>query len=386
MPKVDPSLLRELNSGAVLTVLREGGSRRLADLATLTGLSRPTVGASVDELVKAGWVEYAVQDAGPSSRGRPARVARFRSSAAHVVGIDLGPHKVMAAVGDLDGELVASSRREIRDPADRRRISDDVVAVVGDVLAAAGLRADEVSSVALGAPGVVHRGTLTRTPSMPGWTSLSVSEELGRTFDCPVHVHNDANLAALAEEWRGVAAGAHTVVFVQWGERLGTGVLIAGRVHSGAHGAAGEIGYLALAEHEDATPDADGLGPLERTVNAGALARLAGVPDAAAAFAAASGGDARAQAAVDAIAAGFARGVAPLVLALDPDVVVIGGGLSMAGDQLLGPVRRHLEVLTVAPCRIELSALRDHAVLSGAVRLALTDVEERLLPTRYLHR
>lgn len=386
MSRIDTTLLREINCGTVLTALRAdaGAALRLAELSTRTGLSRPTVGVVVDRLVEAGWVEYVAGDA--TAPGRPARLARFRATAGYVLGIDIGPHKVLAVLADLRGETVATHRVEV--PADGSAI-EAMGGAVDALLAEADVDAADVLSCVIGAPGVVADGQIVHAPSVPTWTSGQLIDVLAERVSVPIEVHNDANLAVLAERWRGAAVDAETVVFVQWGTRLGTGILIGDRLHRGAHGAAGEIGYSITPEHEQATAGgAERLGPLERVVNATALVELARLyrPDGEAitgpedVFAAAKLGDGAAKAAIEAVALRLARGLAPLVLTLDPDMVVLGGGLSLAGEEVLNRVRDQLAGLILAECQLELSALGANAVVVGAVRLALDDVEARLLP------
>lgn len=390
--KGGPPLLREINTASVLTVLRGGSPLRLAEIAARTGLSRPTVGQSVSALVADGWAEYVDGGTSPGP-GRPARRVRFRSEAAYVVGIDVGPHKILTVVADLDGEIVARSQVEphgLRTPGQllgRARWS------VTTALRRAGVPRDRVASVAVGTPGMVDPRThaLTSAPSLEGWESLGLGDAVRAWFDCPVQVENDANLAALAESWRGVARGVDTVVYVHWGARIGAGVLIGGRLHRGAAGAAGEIGYLTVTGGaRDATPDPRGLGPFERAVNATAIVELAArtsrsgrrAPrDVGAVFAAARAGDRAARRAVETTSARLAKGLAPVLLVLDPDLMVLGGGISQAGSELLAVVERQLSRLTLTPPRLELSALGADATATGAVRLALTDVERRLLPT-----
>jgi predicted NBD/HSP70 family sugar kinase len=188
-------------------------------------------------------------------------------------------------------------------------------------------------------------------------------------------------------------------VFILWGERVGAGVLIGGQLHRGAANAAGEIGFLSLDAGTTAEPDGLGRGPFERLVVAdaiveaaraaaarqgGELARLlAEAPerlDAEAVFAAAAHGDPVAVEVVQTIAARFARGLAPVLLVLDPDLVVIGAGLSRAGDALLAAIEACVRPLTLVPPKLELSSLGDEAVTLGAVELALADAQRRLLP------
>jgi predicted NBD/HSP70 family sugar kinase len=396
-----PPLLRQINSAHVVAALRGAGPLSLSDLATRTGLSRPTVGQVVEQLHAGGLLAWAEpgQDGLPRS-GRPARLVRFRAEAAYVVGIDIGRHKALVTVADLAGTVVA----EHREDASGASSSADLLAVLRTAargaLAQAGIRRTDVASVAAGTPGLVDwpRGAVMLAPGLPGW-KIELARELRRSFRCPVQVENDANLAALAERRHGLARDAHTLVFIYWGERVGAGVLIGDQLHRGAANAAGEIGFLALEEGATAAPDQLGRGPFERMVGAEAIVEagrdaaarhgglLAGLgPDgldprgAEAVFAAAAQGDPAAVEAVHAIARRFARGLAPVLLVLDPDLVVIGAGVSRAGSALLAEIRDSVGPLTLVPPRLELSGLGDDSVALGAVELALADAETRLLP------
>ena len=396
-----PPLLRQINSAHVLAALRGAGPLSLSDLAGRTGLSRPTIGQVVEQLHAAGLLAYVAPGRdGHVRSGRPARLVRFRSEAAYVVGIDIGRHKAHVTVADLAGNVVARHHR----PTSGANSSKDLLAAmrmaVRQALAEAGIGRGDVVSVAAGTPGLVDwpRGAVMLAPGLPGWR-IELARELRRSFRCPVQVENDANLAALAERRHGLARDAHTVVFVLWGERVGAGVLIGDKLHRGASNAAGEIGFLALDSGTTAEPDALGRGPFERLVVADAIiaagrsaaARHGGMLselqasgpgrlDAEAVFTAAAHGDTAAMEAVYTIAARFARGLAPVLLTLDPDLVVIGAGVSRAGPALLQAIEASVRPLTLVPPRLEMSRLGDEEVTLGAVELALADAQRRLLP------
>lgn len=396
-----PPLLRQINSAHVLAALRGAGPLSLSDLAGRTGLSRPTVGQVVEQLHAAGLLAYVAPGRdGHVRSGRPARLVRFRSEAAYVVGIDIGRHKAHVAVADLGGNVVARHHRPTSAASSSKDLLGALRMAIREALADAGIGRGDVASVAAGTPGLVDwpRGAVVLAPGLPGW-KIELARELRRSFRCPVQVENDANLAALAERRHGLARDAHTVVFILWGERVGAGVLIGDQVHRGAANAAGEIGFLALDAGTTAEPDALGRGPFERMVvadaiiEAGRLAAarhggelaelLASAPgrlDAEAVFTAAAHGDVAAVEAVHTIAARFARGLAPVLLVLDPDLVVIGAGVSRAGAALLEAIETSVRPLTLVPPRLELSWLGDEAVTLGAVELALADAERRLLP------
>lgn len=396
-----PPLLRQINQRKILAILRSEGPARVGELARRSGLSRPTVTHVLDQLSEAGLIDY-LQDHpdGRGQLGRPARVARFRAEAGYVLGIDIGPHQTAVIVADLDGRSVATTRRSTSSAHDQHQLLAAVRSAIETALEQAGVTEQAVLSVAVGSPGIIDQrvGTVVRAPGLPGWTALDLGEELGRFFRCPVLLDNDVNLAVLGERWRGVAQDTDDVVFVLWGERVGAGICIDGEVHRGKAGAAGEIGYLTVLSKDAAVaePDDEGRGPFEREVGARAIIRLAhelaarpghtsslaGRPtlDVPAVFAAAAADDPVGREVVDTVAARLAAGLAPLLLVLDPDMLVIGGGISRAGARIIDSVAAHLRRLVLVPTPVRLSALGQDAVVTGAVRQALSEVEQRLLP------
>lgn len=412
-----PHVLRRMNAASVLSALRAGGPSRIADLMGLTDLSRPAVTRAVESLRGEGWVadaDPADESEGASDAahrqnrlGRPAALLRFRAEAGHVLGVDVGPHKIVAMVADLAGDVVAEHRADTRG-LDGHAVLDAIVSVTAR--ASADVPETSLLSAAVGSPGLIdpRTGAVTLAPSIPGWDQIPIAGALRDRLACPVTVHNDVNLAVLAERWRGVAASADNLVFLQWGARVGTGIMIDGQLHIGAAGAAGELGFLDLAapDKEAADPRArEGdsstttMGPFERQVGAAAVIELAiseaarcddaellalmraarADDDAALLFDAARAGSALAEQIIDTICARMAHGLAALQLILDPDLIVIGGGLSRAGDPLLSAVDTHLRARTLAPPRLALSTLGDTAVVLGAVRSALSDVDDRVL-------
>lgn len=397
-----PHVLRRINVMTVLKALRDGGPQRVANLVSATGLSRPAVSRAIETLREEGWAEYADQAKGPRV-GRPAMVVQFRSRAGHVFGADVGPHKILAMVADLAGNVVAERRLDTHLLDEGEEVLSALLRITADVLAEADVAADEVMSAAIGSPGLVdtNTGTVTLAPSIPGWASIAVAAKLRTLLACPISVHNDVNLAVLAERWCGTATTTENVVFLQWGARVGAGIMIDGALLQGANAAAGEIGFLNLEEDVGSTGAdliaRDRMGPFERQVGASAIIDLALTEaerhgdaqlknlmlqagphnDAAALFDAASAGNPLAASIIDRVGARLARGLATVYLLLDPDLVVIGGGVSRAGETLLTVVERHLRRRTLVPPRLALSSLGDTAVALGAIRSALDDVEKR---------
>jgi predicted NBD/HSP70 family sugar kinase len=385
-------VLRRMNRAAVLDAIRRQAPEpvRVAELARLTELTRPTVAQAVEDLLAAGWLRQHAPR--PAAVGRPATRFSLNGRAAPVLGLDVGPHTVAAAVADLAGERLAEVRRPVGH-GDARHLLQAVDEAAQEALATAGLATDQVKAVTAATPGIVEAGTgrVLFAPSVPGWSEIDLAGRLRDRFRCAVTVENDADLAALAAARRHTDAG--TLLAVQWGERLGAGVVIDGRLHRGA-GQAGEIGFIRPSGQTGSGGGGDGRGPLERAIGAEAivgLARrhaagrpgsgLAEVTDAAAVFTAAATGDVLAAEVVDRVAAVFAEAVAPAVLVLSPHAIVIGGGIARAGTVLLEAIVGHLEGLTLTAPRVELSELAEGTVLTGAIQMALDEVWRHALAT-----
>ncbi|WP_306317609.1 MULTISPECIES: ROK family protein [unclassified Streptomyces] len=367
----DPSLLRRINSAVVLHALRSADFATLTEVTRVTGLSRPTVEGVVEGLMEAGLVvETTVEESGARRQGRPARKFRFRAEAGHLLGLEIGAHRVSAVLSALDGRVLGSAAKEVDEAADADERLERLRGTVADLLRRAGVARGSLWAVGVGSPGIVEAdGTVRLGTALPGWTGLPLGERLRRSFKCPVLVENDANTAAVAEHWKGAGADTDDMVFVLAGLSPGAGALIGGRLHRGYGGAAGEIGALHLLGRE-VRPEAllsttgEPLHPLDEH----AVAKV---------FALAREGDERASAAVERFLQRLVHDVAALVLALDPELVVVGGWAAGL-DGVLEPLRRELERYCLRPPRVALSVLGEAAVATGALRLALDHVEAKL--------
>ncbi|QKW17756.1 ROK family transcriptional regulator [Kitasatospora sp. NA04385] len=357
----DPAVLRRLNLEAVLHALRGREPMTTSQISKASSLSRQTVDQVLDDLARLGWVE---EVAPGKSIGRPARRHRFRADAGHVLGVDVGAHSVLLVLADLDGRLIETRRAALdAAPAGEGRLA----AVRG---AAADLLADHpatrLRALCVGVPGIVDgSGRVRLSTPLPEWNGLHLAEEASGWFGCPAFAENDANLAALAEHWRGAAQGTDDFIQLLTGHRTGAALVLGGRLHRGRTGAAGEIAGLAILGWDGSD-----------------LADLRGEADTAQVFAAAAEGDPAAVARVDRFARTYAQGTAAMVLTVNPDLVVISGGISVAGEILAGPMRHHLGRLCLDAPEVRASRLGPETVALGAVRLALDHVDRHLFDFR----
>lgn len=237
----DPSLLRRINSAVVLHALRATDCATLTEITRVTGLSRPTVEGVVEGLIESGLVvEKAADESVARRQGRPARRFRFRAEAGHLLGLDIGPHRVAALLSDLDGRVLGAVAKDVDETASADERLERLRTAVAELLRRAGVARDSLWAVGVASPGIVEAdGTIRLCAALPEWTGLRLGERLSRSFKCPVLVENDANAAAVAEHWKGSATESDDVVFVLAGLSPGAGSLIGGRLHRGTAGRPG---------------------------------------------------------------------------------------------------------------------------------------------------
>ncbi|GLY76760.1 transcriptional regulator [Actinoallomurus iriomotensis] len=359
-----PSRLRRLNSADVLAALYARGPRTLSEVSEATGLSRPTVEDVVDDFVGRRVVRELPPE--PGGAGRPARRFRFAADEGFVAGVDIGVHTILVMLADLEGEVRHVLRTEVSPSQDAGGRLSATRRTLERCLTSSGVPAGRLRAVGIGTPGVVRDGTVTLCTVLPGWTGLNLPRALGAVAENVV-VGNDANLATVAEHWRGASRHVSDAVCLLAGNRIAAGILIGGRLHRGHRGGAGELGLLPVLRWEGA-PDR-------------LLAAVSSAGDLASVFAAARDGEPEAVAAVETFTDDLATGAAALLLAVDPALVVVGGGLSRAGDLIITGLRERLSSLCPHTPEIVAGELGDEAVATGAVCIALERATEPLFPS-----
>src|SRR3954454_14991711 len=385
-----PRLLRAHNERAVLEHLRSAGPSSRPDLARIAGLSKPTVSQALTNLQAAGLVRP-VGPASPSL-GRTAMLYEVDPTAGYVVGVDIGRGWIRVAAADLSGQIVAR-----RDERNRTRGAAALVNAVGEVargvVADAGLKWRSVAHTVVGGPGVFDPDSdrLRHAPNLPGWSRPGVMSSLRAALPPTVTLDNDANLAAVGERTYGSGRDARTFVYVSVGTGIGMGVIIDGELYRGVHGAAGEVGYLPLGAEEAGAASGRGArrrGILEEAASADAVVRTAkrlgmtGATSAKRVFSAARAGDELALAAVEAEANRLALVVGTVAAIVDPEFVLLGGGIGSNIDLLRPPLERRLAELTPLAPPIAEGELGQDAIVLGAVASALDTARDLVFEQR----
>jgi glucokinase len=240
-----------------------------------------------------------------------------------IAGIDLGGTQVRIALARSDGRIVATRKARTASLGGPTGLVEWAYEALERLRDGTRLRV-----VGVGAPGPIDplRGRLVNPPNLPGWHNVPLVDQLTRVLCCPVHLENDANVAALAEYHRGAGRGTRTMAYVTWSTGVGGGLVIDGKLFSGAHGSAGEIGHMIL--DPDGPLDACGQrGCVEVFCGGGAMQRETG-ESAAEIFDAAVAGDAEAALIVRRAATYMGHALVNLTNLFDPETIVVGGGVT----------------------------------------------------------
>lgn len=387
--------LRRHNLALVLGELATSGPLARADLARRTGLTKATISGFVDALLAAGVAEEVRSERPAGTPGRPASPVRLGPRAPVAVGVEIGVDFLAGCVVDLAGEVLARRAR----PCDNRvgeptaRLAE-AVDLASSLASALGPPTGRVVGVGVALPGIVGPdGRIRSAPNLAGWNGLAVEAALsaqltraegalgGREGDTGgpplVELGNEADLAALGERWYGGHGELGDFALVSAEVGVGAGIVVDGRLFTGATGAAGELGHL--------TVDPDGIpcgcgsrGCLERYAGQEALLEAAGQPDRAALRAAVAAGEARS---TEALArAGRALGVAAaaLVNLVDVPALVLGGLYAELAPVLAPILAAELATRAVRhlwdPVQLLVSRLGPEAAMRGAAGAVLQRV------------
>ncbi len=363
------------------------GTMSRAGLARATGLSKQTVSDAVRDLERQGWLQANGQSRG--ALGRSAITYRMRSEAAFVFACDLGGTKLHIALADFSGAIVG----EMIEPTDQRsgkHLLGQIRAITGKLARKAKLHRDRIRLAVIGIAGVVEplSGRLAFGPNVPAFGSANVIDGMRKAFGCEVVIENDVNLAVLGEYWRGRGRGIPNLAFIALGTGIGMGLLANGALVRGAHGAAAEIGYLPIASDPfepgnvaagtfESVVGTDGILQRFRDAGGGSASGVRDVLDAL------NSGDKIARRVIDDTARWTAIGIAAVAALLDPELVVLGGGIGTR-PEVISRIEAHLARCLLRPVPVAPSPLENRATLLGAIATGLDRIYARAFGARFL--
>jgi predicted NBD/HSP70 family sugar kinase len=375
-----PRTVRAINDRMTLELLLQHGTLTRTQLATLTGLSKPTATQLLQRLAEGGLIVPRGTTSG--APGPNAQLYGLNERAGHVAAVDVDEHRLSATVADLAGTVLG----EVSLPVDYTTPADPLPSVrqaLQDVCRRGGVRLRDLDQVVLGIPAAYDRTAdrLTFADHIPGWADPQTMGRLRAAVRADLLIENDVKLAAVWERGHGAARDATSFALLWAGTGLGMAVDIDGAVHTGASGGAGEIGYMRLgvrpANGGELPPTFDDLlgGPAVSR-----LAREHGLPaQPGAAVAAARADLSRGMPFLSELARRLAGGLAPIVAVLDPPLVVLAGPTCVPGGEVLVQlVGEELRAMSPFDTRLAVSEVQGSPVLQGGLDAGLARLRARL--------
>jgi predicted NBD/HSP70 family sugar kinase len=383
--------LREGNRRLVIEALRERGVASRAELSRATELSRSTISTIVGDLIDAGLaVERDGQPDGGAHAGRPGVMVALDPSAGLALAIDFGHRHLRVAVSDLSHTVLAERWRELDVDASASDGLAEASNFVDEVLVEADVDRGQVIGAVMGLPAPINRltGTVWDSSILPGWVGIDAAAEASSRLSLPVTVENDANLGALAELTWGAAKGRSEVAYLKVASGVGGGLISGGRLSHGVGGTAGEIGHTIVA-HDGPVCRCGNHGCLETLASARAVANLLSISrreqvSTRRMLELSNSGDAATRRLIGDAGRAIGVAVANLCNIVNPECVVIGGDMALAGDVLLDPVRevvqRNAIPSAAADTEIVAGVLGERAEMLGALALVMHESERFAAP------
>lgn len=302
-------------------------------------------------------------------------------------GIDVGGTSVKCGLFRVDGTLEEKWEIPTRTENQGEAILPDIAASILEKIQEKKISKESVTGVGIGIPGPVNENGEVPCAVNLNWGYKHISREMEALTGLVAKAGNDANVAALGEAWKGAAEGASHVILVTLGTGVGGGIIIDGKIVSGAHGAGGEIGHANMVPNEEESCNCGNKGCLEQVASATGIVRLAkkeleqSVEEsllrseevtAKAVFDAYKQKDKLAGRVVDTFSAYLGRALAVFACVADPEIILIGGGVAKAGEPLIGAIQREYQKAAFSPCKetpIKLAKLGNDAGIYGAAKL-----------------
>ena len=369
--------MRAINRSAVLEYLRLAKTASRTELSAQLYISKPTVMRIIDELV-ANELVLPLNEKEKGSR-RSREMLALNTINNLVIGVDLGGSHISGMIANIGGEILYQTRisEKWTNGEDNFQV---LVQFMRDLQKVAEKYPAKILGIAVGVPGIIDSkgGVVKIAPSL-NWKDFPLFERLKPFFDIPVIVENDVNLSVLGEYWFGSGVGIENVVMISIGTGIGAGIILDGKLHRGYRESSGEIGYL-LPGVQYLDNQYPGFGALESLASCKGIAERAihylketntnldiSAVDAAFVFDSARAGQAWAQQIVNETIEFLSLAIANISVCFDPELIIIGGGISGSLDMLIEPIQTRLKNVIPFVPKIEGSALMGNAPLFGAV-------------------
>lgn len=311
----------------------------------------------------------------------------------YAFGVDIGGTTVKLGLFETNGNILDSWEIDTRTENDGEYILSDIAEAIKESMQNYGVSVEELQGIGVGVPGpVIEDGTVLKCVNL-GWDIFNVEQRMQSLTGVRVKASNDANIAALGEIWQGGGCGYRNVVMVTLGTGVGCGIILNGKIHAGSTGSAGEIGHMVVSDEEEEYCTCGKKGCLEQYSSATGVVRVAkryfsAHPEketplrymksftAKDIFDMAKRDDEASIAIIEEITNTLGKALANICTVLNPEVVLIGGGMSKAGPILLERIRKYYRKYAFHASReieIKLATLGNQAGIFGGARLVIDE-------------
>jgi glucokinase-like ROK family protein len=376
-PTITAVQMRSINRSAVLEMIREESPISRTTIAKRLDVSLPTVMRIVDELAKEGFVRAQGETEWSGGRRRP--LLEFNADGHVVLGVDMGGTKMYGAISNLAGNILDEVNLTHHESSGDESFNR-LVSLIDTLLASPKLDGKKVRGIGVGAPGItLHQEGIVKWAYTLNWKDFPLKAKLAERYQLPITVDNDVNLAALGESWFGAGQRSRNMVLIAVGTGIGAGIIIDGALYRGASEASGEIGHMILGR-EYLGKNYEEFGVLESLASGTGIAKRAnnllrvqgdsvGSENLIAekVFDAARENKDWAWSIVNETIDYLAIAIANLTVCFDPELIVLGGGVTGSADLLVGPIMQRIRGMIPTPPRLVVSDLGLRATVMGAI-------------------
>ncbi|MBZ5201549.1 ROK family transcriptional regulator [Planomicrobium chinense] len=376
--------MKSVNKSIILNKIRKDGPISRAQIARETKLTPPTVSSNVKELIDQKIVEES--DFGESLGGRKPTMLVINDHAFTIIGVDAGPEHIECIVADLAGKVLKRSQTKLELPINSEQFLVALKSGIAECLDGTSDREENIIGIGVAMHGVVdvERGVSLNAPIL-GLANIPIKEELEQAFGLDVKVENDARAMALGEYWFGNHGELESMLAVNVGRGVGAGLIIDGKLYHGFSDIAGEIGHMTIDLHGEIC-ECGNRGCLQTFVTGPAIARkvtnrgAANPLTAETVYKLAVGGNRQFADILKESGQAMGVGLTNLIHIVNPEKIVLGGGVSKAEQFILPAIRETIQASALTPSasktQVEVTKLGDDATLIGAITLLLVDLFE----------
>lgn len=380
MQKGNAAYIKTMNKRLILECIKAGDAISRADISKRLSLSKPTVSTLVSQLLEDNLIYESGSGQAASVGGRKPVNLMFNPKQSYIIGIDIGGTNVSLGIADLNGDVCAFREFPTQQHLEHN-LFKEIKRCVESMKDQLGVDDSKILGVGAGVPGVTNvvEGIVREAPALK-WKRFPITERLKEVFDLPIHVDNDVNINVLGEHWKGIGKDKSNLIYIAIGTGIGSGIMINGNLYRGSNYSAGEIGYLVTdrVHAKEFYPVYDGYGFLESISSGSSISnqlskKMNKTVTAKEAFDLYNKKNKDAIETIDLALENLAIGLANYVSLFDPELIILGGGVSGSFSIIRKQIVDIMKRYTPGECAVVQTTFGKEAGVIGAVALFLKE-------------